>query len=133
MGDFVARVIRDDLSKNRGASPPSSSDEDGRSSFTYRDKGNLATIGKAKAVADISGRFIGGFLAWVIWCVIHVMFLVSFRNKLFVMMGWAYNYLIHSSGARLITGSARPDVTRAFSDEGGRKSERPTSSSNAAQ
>lgn len=102
MGDFVGQLLHCEI--DEGATPH------GRSQFRYVDKGSMATIGKARAVADIGGSTFGGLWAWLLWCVVHVMFLVSFRNRVFVMFGWAYNYLIHSGGARLITGSARPKV-----------------------
>jgi NADH:ubiquinone reductase (H+-translocating) len=71
--------------------------------FTYNDKGNLATIGRNKAVADIRGRKLSGFIAWVVWLWIHIYFLIGFRNRLGVMLNWAWSYLTFNRGARLIT------------------------------
>lgn len=76
--------------------------------FKYRDKGSLATIGRAAAVADFGGRVkFGGFLAWMAWLVIHIFFLIGFRNRFLVITQWAWAYLTHQRGARLITGKTR--------------------------
>lgn len=74
--------------------------------FRYRDKGSLATIGRAKAVGSIAGVELCGFFAWWVWWVVHIAYLVGFRNRLAVMMGWAWQYFAFSRGARLITGRA---------------------------
>jgi len=74
--------------------------------FRYRDKGSLATIGRAKAVGQL-GRFqFTGFLAWWVWWIIHIAYLIGFRNRISVMIGWAWQYFAFSRGARLITGRA---------------------------
>jgi NADH dehydrogenase len=73
--------------------------------FHYWDKGSMATIGRNKAVADLHFIRFGGFLAWAAWALIHVAFLVGFRNRLAVMSEWAYNYITFYRGARLITGT----------------------------
>lgn len=76
--------------------------------FQYRDKGSLATIGRAAAVADFGGRIkFGGFLAWMAWLVIHIFFLIGFRNRFLVITQWAWAYLTYQRGARLITGTDR--------------------------
>ena len=72
--------------------------------FRYRDKGSLATIGRAAAVADFGRLRFGGFVAWMAWLVIHLFFLIGFRNRLLVMTQWAWAYLTYQRGARLITG-----------------------------
>ncbi|MGD2061746.1 MAG: NAD(P)/FAD-dependent oxidoreductase [Acidimicrobiia bacterium] len=87
MGRHVARVI--------------SSGE--RTPFRYRDKGSLATIGRARAVADIKGFRFTGFLAWFAWLAIHIFYLIGFRNRFFVLAGWAWHYLTFRRGARIIT------------------------------
>jgi len=102
MGAFISKVIAQEiravhLVENR---PP----------FRYWDKGSMATIGKAKAVADINGWKFTGFVAWLMWSLIHLMFLVSFRAKVFVMLNWGYTYIFQSSGARLITGEFKPRI-----------------------
>lgn len=78
-----------------------------RRPFTYRDKGSLATIGRARAVADIKGFRFGGFAAWFAWLAIHIFYLIGFRNRFFVMAGWAWHYLTFRRGARIITGVPR--------------------------
>ncbi|MEX1309804.1 MAG: NAD(P)/FAD-dependent oxidoreductase [Candidatus Sulfomarinibacteraceae bacterium] len=84
-----------------------------RPSFRYRDKGTLATIGRNKAVADL-GRFtFSGFPAWFLWAVVHVGFLISFRNRLAVMFGWLWSYLFFDRGARLITGPSKIRVKKS--------------------
>lgn len=75
-----------------------------RSAFRYRDKGSLATIGRARAVADIKGFRFSGFVAWLAWLAIHIFYLIGFRNRFFVLAGWAWHYLTFRRGARIITG-----------------------------
>jgi NADH dehydrogenase len=75
-----------------------------RKSFHYWNKGSLATIGRAAAVADFGKIHISGFLAWLAWLFIHIFFLIGFRNRLIVMIQWAWSYLTYERGARLITG-----------------------------
>jgi NADH dehydrogenase len=71
--------------------------------FKYHDKGQMATIGKRKAVAE-TGKFkLTGFLAWLAWLFIHILYLVGFKNRLFVLSQWAWSYLFSKRGARLIT------------------------------
>jgi NADH dehydrogenase len=74
--------------------------------FRYHDKGNLATIGRAAAVADIKGVRLSGFLAWVIWLTVHLWYLVGFQNRVLVFIQWAFSFATRGRGARLITGSA---------------------------
>ena len=71
--------------------------------FRYLDKGSLATIGRAAAVADVRGVHISGFLAWLAWLFIHILYLIGFRNRLLVMLQWAWAYVTFQRGARLIT------------------------------
>ncbi len=72
--------------------------------FRYVDKGSLATIGRAAAVGQIGRVELTGALAWWVWWVVHIAYLVGFRNRLVVMIGWAWQYFAFSRGARLITG-----------------------------
>jgi len=72
--------------------------------FRYRDFGNLATIGRRRAVADFGPIRLSGLLAWLIWCVAHVWFLVGFRSRFSVILHWAWNYFTFARSARLITG-----------------------------
>jgi NADH:ubiquinone reductase (H+-translocating) len=81
-----------------------------RRPFHYRDKGNMATIGRARAVAEIRGMRLTGFVAWLTWLFIHVLFLIGFRNRVVVLLEWAWSYLTWQRGARLITGGVRPDT-----------------------
>jgi NADH dehydrogenase len=94
-GKFIARQIAADLGG------------DSREAFHYLDKGSLATIGRAAAIAQFGKVHISGFLAWLAWLFIHIMFLVGFRNRILVMIQWAWSYLTYERGARLITGEAR--------------------------
>jgi NADH dehydrogenase len=76
------------------------------SAFRYRDKGNLATIGRAAAVADIKGIRLGGFAAWATWLVVHLFYLIGFQNRLLVLIRWTFSFVTHGRGARLITGAS---------------------------
>ncbi len=91
-GAYVARVIRARLAAKDAPVP-----------FKYRDDGTMATIGRGKAIALIRGFGFGGFIAWWMWGVIHVMPLVGFRNRVVVAIDWMWSYLTHARGARLIT------------------------------
>jgi NADH:ubiquinone reductase (H+-translocating) len=71
--------------------------------FRYRDKGNLATIGRAAAVADIKGVRLSGFLAWAAWLLVHLWYLIGFQNRLLVLIRWSFSFATHGRGARLIT------------------------------
>lgn len=75
-----------------------------RRPFVYRDKGKMATIGRAAAVAEIGKLKLRGFVAWLVWLFVHVLFLIGFRNRVSVMLEWAWAYLTWQRGARLITG-----------------------------
>jgi NADH dehydrogenase len=72
--------------------------------FRYRDKGNLATIGRGAAVAEIKGLKLSGLIAWVIWVVVHLWYLVGFQNRVVVFIRWYFNFITRGRGARLITG-----------------------------
>jgi NADH dehydrogenase len=71
--------------------------------FRYRDQGTLATIGRNAAVAHVYGLTLSGFPAWVMWLVVHIIQLIGFRNKLFVLINWAWDYFFYERAARLIT------------------------------
>jgi NADH dehydrogenase len=79
--------------------------------FRYADKGSLATIGRAAAVAQIGKLHLTGFLAWVLWLVVHIVTLIGFRNRFVVLIEWAVVYLRYERGARLITGGAQPQLS----------------------
>jgi NADH:ubiquinone reductase (H+-translocating) len=93
-GRHAARTVLDDLS-GKPHKP-----------FHYKDKGNLATIGRARAVADIKGLHLSGPLAWVTWLAVHLWYLVGFQNRLLVFTRWAFSFLTHGRGARLITATS---------------------------
>ncbi len=81
--------------------------------FRYRDKGSMATIGRWSAVAQY-GRFrLSGPLAWLAWLFVHVMFLIEFRNRLIVLVQWAWSFVSYDRGARLITGPLRSEPKQA--------------------
>jgi NADH dehydrogenase len=96
-GKFVARLIRDKLNGKLDAR-----------SFHYFDKGNLATIGRGFAVVELGRWRLAGPLAWYAWVVIHIWYLIGFRNRLVVMLQWAWAYVTYQRGARLITDTASP-------------------------
>jgi NADH dehydrogenase FAD-containing subunit len=73
------------------------------SPFRYKDKGNLATVGYSFAVADLGFIKTSGLIAWILWGIVHIFYLISFRNKVFVMIQWLFAYLTYEKGARLIT------------------------------
>jgi NADH dehydrogenase len=91
-GSYVAKLIRERL---RGGTLPA---------FRYRDKGSLAVIGRAAAVAEIGPLHISGLLAWLTWLFVHLMYLVEFSNRVMVFIQWGFLYLTFNRGARLITG-----------------------------
>ncbi|HEY2663581.1 MAG TPA: NAD(P)/FAD-dependent oxidoreductase [Candidatus Binataceae bacterium] len=80
--------------------------------FRYRDKGTLATIGKAAAVGDIGRLRVSGLIAWLIWLFVHIFFLIGFRNRFLVISEWAWMYWRSDRGARLITGDVEPLLER---------------------
>jgi NADH dehydrogenase len=72
--------------------------------FRYKDKGNLATIGRGKAVADVKGLQLSGLLAWLAWLFVHLFYLIGLQNRVLVFIRWTFSFLTHGRGARLITG-----------------------------
>ena len=97
-GNFVAKTIRHELESKRGTSSP-------RPAFHYWDKGSLATIGRAAAIAQFGKIHLSGFLAWLSWLFVHILFLIGFQNRVLVFIQWAWSYITYERGARLITGS----------------------------
>jgi NADH dehydrogenase len=75
-----------------------------RRAFQYVDRGTMATIGRAAAVAQIRAVHLSGFPAWVAWLGVHIFFLIGFENRVLVLIQWAASYLSYARGARLITG-----------------------------
>jgi NADH dehydrogenase len=100
-GRYAARVV---ASRVSGKPPPGP--------FHYRDKGTLATIGRARAVADVRGLRFSGFSAWAAWLVVHIFYLIGFENRVVVLLRWAYSYLSRGRGSRLITEAAQLPVAR---------------------
>ena len=102
-GKYVADVLRARM-KARPTEP-----------FRYRNNGSMATIGRKSAVAEFGGIKLSGFSAWLLWCLVHVYFLIGFRNRFSVALNWSWNYITFQRGSRLITGisgSRIEDVTR---------------------
>jgi NADH dehydrogenase len=101
-GRYAARLIAGRLS-GRSVGP-----------FRYRDKGNLATIGRSQAVADIKGIRVAGFVAWILWLTVHLFYLLGFQNRLLVFLRWTISFVTHGRGARLITSRrrSRPSAQR---------------------
>lgn len=91
-GRYVAALIRDRMAGKKLSLP-----------FKYVDKGNLATVGRAFGIVDMKGLQVYGFLAWVIWLTVHIFYLIGFRNRVLVMIQWAWAYLTSQRGARIIT------------------------------
>ena len=88
-----------------------------RKNFHYVDKGSLATIGRAAAVAQFGRIHISGYIAWLAWLFVHIFFLIGFRNRIMVLIQWAWSYLTYERGARLITGSTElPGWSQAQGD-----------------
>lgn len=98
---YTAALIKRRLRGNTDAPKP----------FRYTDKGSMATIGRAAAVADIRGIHLWGFAGWVLWLFIHLMTLVRFQNRVLVLIQWAWSYFTRNRAARLITGATQPYLT----------------------
>ncbi len=95
-GVYVAKAVIAALRRQRFDKP-----------FRYVDFGNLATVGRKAAVADFCGFHLKGFIGWLVWSVVHIYFLIGFRNRIAVTLDWAWSYLTFERGARLITGDAQ--------------------------
>ena len=100
-GTYAARTIRARLQGKKDIPP-----------FHYLDKGDMAVIGRAAAVANIFGLHVSGLPAWLIWLFIHLMYIVQFQNRVIVFVQWGFQYLTFSRGARLITGTGDADLQR---------------------
>jgi NADH dehydrogenase len=90
-GEFVARIIEQRIPKSE------------REQFSYFDKGTMATIGRSRAIAQVRKLRLTGFIAWLGWLFIHLIMLVGYRNRLIVLISWAWSYVFYRRGARLIT------------------------------
>ena len=104
-GKYVAKLIKAEVEDRADGNPIDPPAE--RARFSYWDKGNMATIGRASAVVATKRVAIHGLFAWLMWWAVHIMFLVGFKNRILVMFHWGWNWLTFSRGARLITGEAR--------------------------
>lgn len=102
-GRFVARQIRRSIAGKK------------REDFIYRDKGQMATIGRSKAVAQFKNLELSGFLAWMAWIFVHIYFLAGFKNKFFVFIDWVWSYLSFKKGSRLIVDKEWRSVPRSSS------------------
>jgi NADH dehydrogenase len=92
-GGYVASVIASRAKGTKAPTPP----------FHYVDKGNLATIGRSSAIAELGRLHLSGFIAWCAWLLVHIYYLIGFRNRVVVMIEWAWAYFTFQRGARLIT------------------------------
>ncbi|MEO0475704.1 MAG: NAD(P)/FAD-dependent oxidoreductase [Planctomycetota bacterium] len=99
MGKHVAKLISHELKHKK--TPPAE-----RKTFSYLDKGTMATIGRTHAIADVGPLHFSGLLAWLAWLVVHLVLLVGFRNKVVVLIQWFYSYVTFRRGARIIIGEA---------------------------
>jgi NADH:quinone reductase (non-electrogenic) len=91
-GQYVADLL---IARQAGTSVPP---------FRYRDFGSLATIGRKRAIVQMGGLKLKGFIAWLLWSVAHIYFLIGFRNRFVVAINWLWNYVTFQRGTRLITG-----------------------------
>ncbi|HEY3913859.1 MAG TPA: NAD(P)/FAD-dependent oxidoreductase, partial [Verrucomicrobiae bacterium] len=93
MGRHTAKIIESDLATpGKGQRP----------AFKYFDKGTMATIGRSAAVAEVGKLHFSGFVAWMAWLMVHLIFLVGFRSKLTVLLQWFYSYVTYKRGARVV-------------------------------
>ena len=102
-GSYAAKAIIDQL--NHRKSKP----------FHYFNKGDIAVLGRAAAVANVFGIHLSGFIAWLVWLFIHLLYIVEFQSRILVMIQWGFLYLTYNRGARLITGRAATDAVAAES------------------
>jgi NADH dehydrogenase len=96
MGDYVGALIKDRLSGRT------------RPAFSYWDKGNMAVIGRKRAVAQVGKLNISGYFAWLMWAFIHILYLVNFQSRIIVAIRWGFEYFSFNRGARLITQPGPP-------------------------
>jgi NADH dehydrogenase len=108
-GAYAAKVIRARLEGKKEPAP-----------FHYFNKGEMAVIGRAAAVANIFGIHVSGLLAWLMWVFIHLIYIVEFQSRVLVFVQWGFEYLTFSRGARLITGVAATDSVDQTNSMGNR-------------
>ena len=137
MGKFVANIISCEVAtknkeakrlvanpanarKNaRGGSEVEQNLLQQRGAFVYFDKGSMATIGRAKAVAEVAGMKFHGIIAWFAWLFIHLILLVGFHNRILVFLSWGFSYLTFSKGSRIISGNPQSHVVSPVGSETG--------------
>ena len=107
MANHVARIIRDEIECRTQITH-------NRPSFVYNNKGSMATIGRAAAIAQMGRLKLKGYSAWLAWLFVHLIFLVGFRNKAFVLLQWAWSYFTYGSGSRVISGMDRTFRIKPF-------------------
>ena len=95
MGKYVAKTIKEEAESVKRSE---------RFPFVYLNKGNMATIGRSAAIAHLGPIKVSGFIAWVLWLGVHLIFLIGFRDKIAVLVQWFYSYVRYKRGARIITG-----------------------------
>jgi NADH dehydrogenase len=98
MGRYVAALIKSEVDANAAVGTIK------REPFKYYDKGSMATIGRSRAIAQMKKLRLSGFLAWLAWLLVHVWYLIGFRNRFLVLFDWAWSYFTYRRGARLVTG-----------------------------
>ena len=131
MGQFVAKIIarevRAGVSKTISNAPNTTSNLNTingaqimeRGKFEYFDKGSMATIGRAKAVAEVAGLKFHGLIAWLAWLFVHLILLVGFNNRILVFMSWAISYITFSKGSRIISGNPPSRVVAPVGSDSG--------------
>jgi NADH dehydrogenase len=101
-----ARAVAQSIRRTIGGKP--------RSAFQYFDKGSMATIGRSRAIAQVGRVHLSGFVAWLTWLLVHIFYLIGFKNRLVVMIVWAWSYATYRRGARIIAGYETSDALRAL-------------------
>ncbi|GDY04262.1 NADH dehydrogenase [Phycisphaerae bacterium] len=127
MGQFVAQIIAREVRagvRNTTSNAPNLTTTNGaqimeRGKFEYFDKGSMATIGRAKAVAEVAGLKFHGLIAWLAWLFVHLILLVGFNNRILVFMSWAISYITFSKGSRIISGNPPSRVVAPVGSDAG--------------
>ena len=127
MGQFVAKIIAHEVRagvRHTTSNAPNLTTTNGaqimeRGKFEYFDKGSMATIGRAKAVAEVAGLKFHGLIAWLAWLFVHLILLVGFNNRILVFMSWAISYITFSKGSRIISGNPPSRVMAPVGSDAG--------------
>jgi len=127
MGQFVAKIIAREVRagvRHTTSNAPNLTTTNGaqimeRGKFEYFDKGSMATIGRAKAVAEVAGLKFHGLIAWLAWLFVHLILLVGFNNRILVFMSWAISYITFSKGSRIISGNPPSRVVAPVGSDSG--------------